>query len=454
MIPIRALLVAGLLALPGHAVCDLSVQMRVLETLPEPKGTVLGRVMSPAHLALLQKEESGWSYLTVDGATGAYGRMLRNPGWIGDSFVYFASTDDKTFLGSGSTVTEVPGEHLSQFGPGVLTWSPDRTTYLAFTVHDGTVRWFKNGMQQESTFDGLPMVPLQQSSASTAFVVRNGCMQSVQNAPGDAHTLEWDLIRKVVVAGDHVFVSGLLDGQDAFARDSTVLAKELVTDFAVDVHGTHWVANVTRADAEGPIQRILQDDEIVGELAQPAGPGRVFHAVTADVWAYQLSRWENQVVVHSEFGSIDLPEGVVSYAIAPDGSGEVMANHDPTKSAWTVRVNRTELGDFAGVANQGVHAGANNAYLVVVSEGSSFRGLTQSGEGVRFDEWLPQVVFLPDGRPAYLARIGDAWHVIAGSESTPIEADAVFARETLRVDGDQARVSLLRGRDYMDVAWQ
>ncbi|MBK8283627.1 MAG: hypothetical protein IPK97_01435 [Ahniella sp.] len=392
--------------------------------------------------------------MTTTEAAGPFDRILRNAGWHNGELVYLATSGDKTYLAKGASVNELEGEHLSQFGPGVLTWSPDRQTFLAFTLHQGAVRWYRNAMLQPDKYASLPMVVPDQTDSSAVFVARDGCVQLIRNGPGTAHELGWDMIRKVTVSGGHVFVSGLLNGQDTFTRDNVILAKELVTDFAVDSGGDHWIANVTRADAEGPIQRILHDDDIVGELADPGGPGRVFHASSGNVWAYILSRWDSQVLAHATLGDIEIPDGPISYALSPDGTGEVLAHHDPKKNAWTVLVNRESIGDFHGIANQGVIAGPESAYLAVVSKDGKLHGMTKEGIGPAMDEWVPHAVFLPDGVASYVGKVGEEWWVIRGKEFKRILADQVFARETLRVEGARVHVSVLRGKEYLDLSWE
>lgn len=399
--------------------------------------------------AVREREGQRERYVSTDGSGPWHDRLLPGAVWIGTRLVYYAKTGSTFYLVDGARQIALPGAPVSPVGAGRPWSSTDGRHYAAFASNGKKISWYFDGKKQAARFDKLDFVKISGGGGLAGFVARKGCAPAaIGFGPGSAGS--WGMIREVSASADGTitFVYGERANSPYLERNGKTVLAETIEALHTSVQRDKWYAVVDRSVEGAPSVVLLENGKEAARADRAPMDQQFFLAANGATWAWQLNDADYIAVTIKQPGRPDLrlPSIPSEFQFSDDGahqayflaSVQAPGKVDLVIDGKLVATSTARAGSF--------RFGPANAYAYAAVDGAEVWVQGSAGSGPRFTD-VSKILFLPDGRAAYIGWKGNEAFAVIGASVMKLNADSLSVLDSLRVDGAQLKLIGKRGKE-------
>ncbi len=399
----------------------------------------------------------GERWVSLKGPGEVFDRLLPGAVWIEDRLVYMAERAGKTYLVDGARRTALAGKPTSPARAGRAWPSNDRRHYAIWVTEGKEIAWYLDGAKQARKFPRLGLVDIQPPASRLLFAAQADCQwQLIGDAASAA--LRWDQLNwvRATTDGSVVYTYGERTGQALLHRNGKAVSSRALVGFVASDDGQTWMAATDESGNGSSRLVLLRNGAQVDEAPVDATRHRLFLSADGSHWVWQLL---DEDYIGSTFRSPGLPprrvdDEVLEFHLSADGRRQALLTRSKTSPQRVgLEVDGITLPSLAGAASRSFSFGPGGAWALIAIDGASQSVLSHLGAGPAFEE-VSRVLFLPDGRPAYVGSRGGARWAALGLAEVKLPADDIHHVDSLRVQGQVLRVLATRDTEVVDLGVQ
>lgn len=415
------------------------------------------RLFSPSgdNMAVREKVGERERYVTLSGAGELFDELGPGASWVQGRIVYYGRIGKRFYLVDGTSKLPIDGKPTSPTGSARPWLSRDRTHYAAFSSDGRKVSWYQDRKKKAQTFDRLALLLVNGGAGVPAFVAYKKCQLVVAGLPSVANE-EWDMIDSVYadVTGKEALIYGKKASLPYLKRNGKTIFREAIQGLYTGGSLADWYAIVERPIEDQPSMTLIKNGEAIS-TADVDSTRQLFHlSPNGLAWAWYIldEDYVGVTIRHSHGKEIHVSQIPLGFTFSDDGSRHAYF----LRSADAATIHPVIDGQAQSIASVAVKSGSfafgpNGAYAYVPVKDGKESVVTHLGTGPWFDS-ISQVLFLPDGTPAYAASNSDGRFIVVGEKVLNAPVDDLHFVSTLRLAGSTIEVMGTRGNEVVAIS--